>query len=109
MLTEFCWDIEFVIKYTALSVTHFYKVAEPEKYLLMANYYSIDDILAEEEVNMNPIIAWIFPLVLCNYTKLIFFSFDFLKLIPVVFQKAATGVGLLDPSSETNNVSFLKE
>ncbi|KMT18591.1 hypothetical protein BVRB_2g027220 [Beta vulgaris subsp. vulgaris] len=40
----------------------------------MANYYDIDDILAEEE------------------------------LIPVVFQKAATGVGLLDPSSETNNI-----
>ncbi|XP_057536938.1 DNA replication complex GINS protein PSF3-like [Amaranthus tricolor] len=40
----------------------------------MANYYGIDDILAEEE------------------------------LIPVVFQKAATGVGLLDPSSETNNI-----
>uniref|UniRef100_A0A7C8ZEM5 Uncharacterized protein n=1 Tax=Opuntia streptacantha TaxID=393608 RepID=A0A7C8ZEM5_OPUST len=40
----------------------------------MTNYYDIDDILAEEE------------------------------FIPVVFQKAATGVGLLDPSSETNNV-----
>ncbi|KAH9613511.1 hypothetical protein KSS87_004923 [Heliosperma pusillum] len=40
----------------------------------MANYYDLDDILAEEE------------------------------LIPVVFQKAATGVGPLDPSSETNNV-----
>ncbi|KAL9226714.1 hypothetical protein vseg_002494 [Gypsophila vaccaria] len=40
----------------------------------MASYYDIDDILAEEE------------------------------LIPVVFQKAASGVGALDPSSETNNV-----
>lgn len=40
----------------------------------MGNYYDVDDILAEEE------------------------------LIPMVFQKAATGVGLLDPSSETNNI-----
>lgn len=42
----------------------------------MTNYYDIDDIISEEE------------------------------LIPVVFQKAATGVGLLDPSSETNNVTY---
>ncbi|GMH15399.1 hypothetical protein Nepgr_017240 [Nepenthes gracilis] len=40
----------------------------------MPHYYDIDDILTEEE------------------------------LMPVVFQKAATGVGLLDPSSETNNI-----
>ncbi|GAB4852741.1 hypothetical protein Ancab_016950 [Ancistrocladus abbreviatus] len=40
----------------------------------MARYYDIDDILAEEE------------------------------MIPVIFQKSATGVGLLDPGSETNNV-----
>ncbi|GAB2210355.1 hypothetical protein Droror1_Dr00015621 [Drosera rotundifolia] len=40
----------------------------------MGNYYDIDDILSEEEH------------------------------VLVVFQKAATGVGLLDPSSETNKV-----
>ena len=62
-----------MIKYTALSVTHFYKVAKPEKNLLMANYYGIDDILAEEEVNMNPIIAWIFPVVQVHKTNFLFF------------------------------------
>ncbi|GAB2299552.1 hypothetical protein Dimus_033617 [Dionaea muscipula] len=40
----------------------------------MGKYYDLDDIIAQEE------------------------------RVLVVFQKAATGVGLLDPSSETNNV-----
>lgn len=80
----------------------------------MANYYDIDDILAEEEVNikiavlillsLSSLLFWFWKFHWILLTFYIFFYQTKRKMVPAVFQQAADGVGLLDSSDDTNKV-----
>lgn len=70
----------------------------------MTNYYDIDDILAEEEVNsclFVPQISKSHLLYLNLCSECVAVSN---QLVSVVFQKGANGVGI-DPSAEAYSVS----
>ncbi|RWR91953.1 GINS complex [Cinnamomum micranthum f. kanehirae] len=63
----------------------------------MALYYDIDDIMMGEEI-----VLLVDPLQLSDLQKSS--PKGQLKLISVVFQVGANGIGLLDPGSETNRI-----
>lgn len=77
--------------------------------LRMANYYDIDDIITEEEVEWSDHFFWSLyshPFFAGKYI-ILKCCCVWLQPISVIFQKAVNGVGI-DPSSEQNCVCFSK-